>query len=400
MSIWFLTLALHIQVVIMKDIFNRALLSASIMALGACGGSGGGGLPEANSSSTATSSISSSMQSSSAAPVFQSNFALGADLSWASEMEANGYTFFDTAGTPTDIFTLMSSLGVNAIRLRVWVNPADGWYNSSQDVITKAKRAKAQGQRIMIDFHYSDNWADPGKQTKPAAWASYSVAELQTALADHTRETLIALRDEGITPEWVQVGNETNDGFLWDDARPSTEPRASTMKNYADLTSAGYDAVKEIFPQALVIVHLANCHDNANFRWIFDGLTANGGKFDVIGASSYPLANTGTPWRTVNNNCLANMNDMVNRYQAPVMLTEIGLPWDHPDAKAVVTDLIEKVAAVQEGRGLGVFYWEPQAHNGWRGYTLGAFDDTGKPAAGMMAIQEAANKIPTSTAAN
>lgn len=382
----------------MTGIFNRALLCTSILALGACGGSGGGGLPEAKSSSSlATSSLSSSAQSSSVAPVFSTTFALGADISWASEMEANGYKFFDAAGAPTDIFTLMSNLGVNAIRLRVWVNPADGWYNSAQDVVAKAKRAKAQGQRVMIDFHYSDNWADPGKQTKPAAWANYSVAELKTALADHTRATLVALRDEGITPEWVQVGNETNDGFLWDDARPSKEPKANTMKNYAELTSAGYDAVKEVFPQALVIVHLANCHDNANFRWIFDGLKANGGKFDVIGASSYPLANAGMPWRTITSNCLVNLNDMVSRYQVPVMLTEIGLSWDHPDAKAVVTDLIEKVASMPDRKGLGVFYWEPQAHNGWRGYTLGAFDDTGKPAEGMMAIQEAAKKIPASS---
>jgi arabinogalactan endo-1,4-beta-galactosidase len=315
-------------------------------------------------------------------------------------MEKNGYKFSDATGTQTDIFALMSNLGVNAIRLRVWVNPADGWYNSTQDVVDKAKRAKAQGQRIMIDFHYSDSWADPGKQTKPAAWASYSVSELKVALADHTRATLIALRDQGITPEWVQVGNETNDGLLWDDARPSKEPRASTMKNYAELTNAGYDAVKEIFPQALVIVHLANCHDNANFRWIFDGLKANSGKFDVVGASSYPLANADVPWQTTTSNCLNNLNDMVARYQVPVVLSEIGLSWDHPEAKAVVTDLIEKMATVQDKKGLGVFYWEPQAYGGWKGYTLGAFDNTGKPAQGMMAIQEAAKKIPTSAASN
>lgn len=366
------------------------------MALSACGGSGGGGLPNPgnNSTSAPASASTSSLQSSSAAASFASTFALGADLSWATEMEANGIRFFNAEGDASDVFALMKSLGVNAIRLRVWVNPADGWYNSVQDVVAKAKRANAQGLRIMIDFHYSDNWADPGKQTKPAAWEGLSVVELKSALAEHTRATLVALRDEGITPEWVQVGNETNDGFLWDDARPSKEPRANTMKNYAELTSTGYETVKEVFPEALVIVHLANCHDNANFRWIFDGLKTYGGKYDLIGASSYPLANTGTPWRTVTNNCLTNLNDMVSRYQVPVMLTEIGLPWDHPDAKAVVADLIDKVAAVQNGKGLGVFYWEPQAHNGWRGYTLGAFDDSGKPAAGMTAFQEAAKKIP------
>jgi len=380
----------------MQQVFSRVLVCSSVLLLSACGGGGGGALPQASSqSSSSVVAASSAQQSSSVAAVFSSKFALGADISWVSEMEANGYSFFNAAGETKDAFELMAELGVNAIRLRVWVNPADGWYNGVQDVVAKAKRAQARGQRIMIDFHYSDNWADPGKQTKPAAWANYSVAELTTALADHTRTTLIALRDEGITPEWVQVGNETNDGFLWDEARPSKEPKASTMKNYADLTRAGYDAVKEVFPQALVIVHLANCHDNANFRWIFDGLTINGSKFDVIGASAYPLSNS-TPWRTVTSNCLTNLNDMASRYHVPVMLTEIGLPWDHPEAKAVVADLIDKVTLVADGKGLGVFYWEPQAYKNWRGYSLGAFDDSGKPAAAMTAIREAADKIPAS----
>jgi arabinogalactan endo-1,4-beta-galactosidase len=127
---------------------------------------------------------------------------------------------------------------MNAIRLRVWVNPASN-YNSTTDVLAKAKRVKAAGMKLMVDFHYSDNWADPGKQIKPAAWASYNIDQLNNALRDHTRDSLILLRDAGITPDWVRVGNETNDGFLWNDGRASTN-----MKNYAGLAATGYDAVK------------------------------------------------------------------------------------------------------------------------------------------------------------
>lgn len=381
----------------MKKLFYRAIGGAGVLALSACGGGSNETAVQSSvgssiNSSAALSSIASS-QTSSGVVNFAKGFALGADISWISEMEANGYKFYNREGEPKDAFVLMSDLGLDAIRLRVWVNPADGWYNSIQDVIVKAKRAKAQGQRIMVDFHYSDSWADPGKQTKPALWVNYTIDELKVALTTHTRNSLIALRDEGITPEWVQVGNETNDGFLWDFARPSKEPKATTMKNYAELTTAGYDAVKDVFPNALVIVHLANCHNNDNFRWIFDGLKANGGKFDVIGASSYPTTDTVLGWQTITKSCADNLDDMVVRYQVPVMLTEVGVPWDHPDGKTIIADLIAKVAAVKNSQGLGVLYWEPQAYN-WKGYSLGAFDTSGKPGGAMDAFTEAAVQIP------
>ena len=311
------------------------------------------------------------------------NFAKGSDISWLSEMEASGYPFFNKAGIRQDIFLTLKEQGMNAVRLRVWVNPADGW-NGLPDVLAKAQRAKQAGMRIMIDFHYSDTWADPGHQTKPAAWKKHSIAELRTDIAQHTSATLLALRDAGITPEWVQVGNETNDGMLWDSARPSKS--ASNMKNYAGLTTAAYDAVKQVFPATLVIVHLANCHNNEGFRWIFDGLKNNGGKFDVIGASSYPLEATGHTWQSANNACLANLNDMTDRYQVPVMVTEVGAPWDHPQAKAILNDVIAKVRSVSQNRGLGVMYWEAQSYKNWKGYTFGAFDNTGKPTQALDAF--------------
>ena len=268
---------------------------------------------------------------------------------------------------------------MNTIRLRVWVNPVNG-QNSKADVIAKALRAKAQGMRIMINFHYSDTWADPGHQTKPIAWTGQDINALKTLLAAHTTDVLNALKVSGVTPEWVQVGNETNDGMLWPEGKASTN-----MANYAQLVTAGYDAVKAVFPAAKVIVHLSNGWDNGLFRWSFDGLKANGGKWDVIGMSMYPAPNE---WTTKNNQCLANMNDMISRYGKEVMIAEVGMSWDQPTtSNAFITDLITKTKSITGNKGLGVLYWEPAAYNNWQGYTLGAFDNSGKPTSALNAFQ-------------
>jgi arabinogalactan endo-1,4-beta-galactosidase len=270
---------------------------------------------------------------------------------------------------------------MDSVRLRVWVHPADG-YNGLQDLLVKAKRVKAAGMRLMIDFHYSDNWADPAKQFKPAAWKNYTVAQLADAVAEHTRSTLIALRDAGITPEWVQVGNETTNGMLWPEGNAATG-----MKNYARFVASGYDAVKQVFPNALVIVHVDNCHDTRQFRWNFDGLIANGGKFDVIGASAYPTTVKGMAWQAATAACQVTLNDVSARYGKPVMLSEVGVPWDHPQGQAIVADLLAKVRAVDNGKGIGAFYWEPEAYN-WKGYPMGAFDKDGKPMPIMDAFKD------------
>lgn len=306
-------------------------------------------------------------------------FAKGADISWITEMEAAGRPFLNRDGKRQDLFVTLREQGMDAVRLRVWVDPADG-YNGLADVLAKARRARDAGMRLMIDFHYSDNWADPAKQFKPAAWKGYSVERLAGAVAEHTRATLAALRAAGITPEWVQVGNETTHGVLWPEGAAGIH-----MANYARFVASGYDAVKQIFPDALVIVHVDNCHDNRQFRWNFDGLLANGGKFDVIGASAYPTTVKGIGWRAATAACLHNMNDLAARYGKPVMLAEVGVPWNHPEGKAIVADLIAKVRQVDHGKGVGAFYWEPQAYD-WKGYPMGAFDRGGKPTAIMDAF--------------
>ncbi|MCM1031929.1 MAG: arabinogalactan endo-1,4-beta-galactosidase [Oscillibacter sp.] len=309
-------------------------------------------------------------------PVEMGTFAKGADVSWVTQMEADGVKFYNAKGEETECMRLMRDLGMNTIRLRVWVNPSDGWCNKA-DVLTKAVRAHNLGMRLMIDFHYSDIWADPGKQTKPVAWHTLSLSKLKTAVADHTKDILKALKEKGIAPEWVQVGNETGNGMLWPDGQAD-----KSMANYAALNNAGYDAVKSVFPEAKVIVHLQNGQDNSLYRWLFDGLKANGGKWDLIGMSLYPDK---TNWQKMVSDCIANIQDVTKRYGTDVIICETGMPWDQAAAaKAFLTDLFTQTQAL--GNVHGILYWEPEAYNAWNGYTLGAFDASGKPTEALDAF--------------
>jgi arabinogalactan endo-1,4-beta-galactosidase len=305
-------------------------------------------------------------------------FANGSDPSWITQMEASNIPFFNGSGVQEDGLQVLQGVGINAIRLRVWVNPAGGWCNQA-DVVAKAVRAKNLGLRVLIDFHYSDTWADPGHQTKPAAWANDAIAQLKIDVANHTTAVLTALQAAGVTPEWVQVGNETDNGMLWPDGEASTN-----MANFAALVTSGYNAVKSVFPNALVIVHVSNGFDDTLFRFVFDGLFKYGAQYDVIGMSLYP---TSSNWAMLNTECLATMNDMVATYGKPVMVVEVGMDVNSASAcESFIADLITKVKSVTGGNGLGVFYWEPESYNSWQGYTMGAFGSNGAPTVAMNAF--------------
>lgn len=304
-------------------------------------------------------------------------FAKGADVSWINQQESSGYVFRNSSGVQTDFFKLLKDTGVNAVRLRVWVNPSDGWCDGA-DTLYKAQRAAEQGMRIMIDFHYSDSWADPGQQTKPSAWASHSTSQLASDVYAHTHGILDYLKDNGITVSWVQVGNEINSGLLWPDGE------VSNFTNIASFVNSGYDAVKAIYPDAPVILHLANGYDNATFRWFFDSLKSAGGKWDVIGMSHYPPASS---WQSYNDQIDATMQDMVSRYGSSVVIAEVGMDWQQPDtAYSMLADLIAKNKALGS-RGIGVFYWEPDAYPGWQGYSLGAVNASGQFTQAMKAFE-------------
>lgn len=310
-------------------------------------------------------------------------FAKGADISWVTQMESQGMKFYNSEGVEKECTALMKEIGLNAVRYRVWVNPVDGW-NSAIDVLVKALRAQKLGMRIMIDFHYSDTWADPGAQSPPAEWASYDIDQLTKALAAHTTEALSLFKKYGIEVEWVQVGNETRTGMMW----PLGSYKENGGKNYTALTNAGYDAVKAVYPEAKVIVHLDGGHDISLYTRIFSVLKANGGKYDMIGMSLYPCwwndekGAFDTDWRPNTDACIANIKKVYETYGKEVMICETGMPVDNPEnAKEMLGYLLEKTRALDCCKG--VFYWEPQAPNGYNdGYGLGAFKD-GRPTAAL-----------------
>lgn len=225
-------------------------------------------------------------------------FAKGADISWLTEMEASGKKFYNAKGSEQDCMTLLRDLGTNSVRIRVWVDPADGW-SGKQDVLVKAGRAKMLGERIMIDFHYSDSWADPGKQNIPSAWTDFKddLTKMKAAVAEHTKDVLTTLKNNGIDVEWIQIGNETRTGMLW----PLGLVSDNKFDNYAALNNAGYDAAKAVYPDAQCIIHIDRGNEIGGFTWMFDGLKATGAKWDVIGMSLYPEDDN---WQTVTDDCL------------------------------------------------------------------------------------------------
>ena len=311
-------------------------------------------------------------------------FWLGADISGTTALEAWGGKLYNAQGEERENTVLMKELGLNAVRLRVWVNPKDRFCNK-EDVLVMALRAKKQGMAVMIDFHYSDWWADPGQQNIPAAWKDLNYKKMKKALAAHTRETLQLLKDNGIDVKWVQVGNETTNGFLWDMGRASTN-----MKQYAGLSQAGYKAVKSVYPKATVIIHLDAACDLKRYHFIFDGLKQYGAKWDMIGLSVYPYwdqkANLTTSDDETLQKCIANMNALYEKYQTPLMIVETGYEAARPEeGKAFMKRLISAATTQTGGHCKGVFYWAPEAEGH---YALGAFKNH-RPTAIMEAFTEA-----------
>ena len=328
-------------------------------------------------------------------------FARGADISWATEMEADGVKFCDRNGQETDIFALMAQVGMNAIRLRVWVNPDPfyGPWSNKADVLAKARRAHAQGQALLIDFHYSDFFADPSRQDKPAAWADYTMEQLQQAVRQHTVDILTALRDEGIEPAWVQVGNETRSGMLWDSGKIDwSQSGTAAWTGYATLSNAGYDAVKSVFADVPVIVHIDRGHeDNA---WFYEQFKAAGGKFDMIGLSHYPETAT---WQAQNLQTANHIKTLHQKFSVPVMVVETGFYASNETLAAqVISDFFAKAKAAEGCTG--VFYWEPQVYGGWRphyyeglnwgSYDKGAFTPDGRPSAALDAFYDPTDGVP------
>lgn len=314
------------------------------------------------------------------------DFIKGFDLSSLAEVERCGGRFFDK-GQPGDDFTILKHYGGNFVRLRLWNDPYD---ETGQDygagvcdlptVLYLARRAKNAGMRWLLDLHFSDFWADPGKQTVPKAWRDLDEDGLAEAVYQYTRDVLTACRTAGTPPDMVQVGNELSNGLLWPSGKV---PNWDTIHRYV---SAGVKAVRELDAHCPVMIHLDNGGNHQLYRNWFDHYFALGGDCDVIGLSYYPF------WHGTLEELAANMNDIAPRYGKDLVIAEVSMgftmesyaPFEQLDSHnrkgaATRTDLAAKVPfpmtpqgqadftkamlevlrCVPEGKGRGFFWWEP-----------------------------------------
>lgn len=303
----------------------------------------------------------------------------GADISWLSEMEASGIKFFYKDGKQGECMDILKSLGMNALRFRLWVNPSNQW-SSTADVVKQASKAAALGFDIMIDFHYSDSWADPGKQTVPSEWSGLGINDLQTALISYTEDVCIRLKSAGVEPKWVQIGNETGNGMLWPLGQADKNPQ-----NYARLTSAGTQAVKSVFPNAKTIVHIQNGQDKSLATWLFGILKKYNADYDICGFSLYPEKNN---YQQYLKSCSEVMKMCIDTFDKDVMLCEVGMGVAYVSECETFLRGCFDLGDSLGSRYLGALYWEPQAYNDWKGYKKGAFDSKGQPTAALNAYKD------------
>ncbi len=300
------------------------------------------------------------------------DYAFGADISFVPQMEGWGTRWLNMQGKQKDILDILKEQGINSIRLRVWT--VNSGASSKQEVVNMCKRAKEKGMSVMIDFHYSDTWADPGSQTIPSAWSDHSVDALSKKVYQHTYDVLKAIKDAGVVPKWVQVGNETKRGMLY----PVGQTNKGGSVAFARFVQSGYDAVKAVDSTMQVIVHLPDGHDNSLYRSIFDGLKKNGAKWDIIGLSAYPRwSHLDGP--TMITRVMNNINDLKARYKTPCMVVETG----HYPNKAIEGNqyLVGLMDRMIKNGDLGCFYWEPESMGG---YDMGAWDESSRRPTVMM----------------
>jgi arabinogalactan endo-1,4-beta-galactosidase len=304
-------------------------------------------------------------------PRFVKDKILGADISFLPQLESKGMKFSDN-GVPGDAIAIMKAHGFNYIRLRIFNAPANPkGYSPNQGFCdlehTKqmAKRIKAAGLKFLLDFHYSDYWADPQQQNKPAAWVGQDFTTLKKSLYDYTVDVMQQLKDQGTTPDMVQVGNEINHGMVWPDGE------INNLDSLSQLIYEGVKGVKAVSPSTTIMLHIALGGQNPEARFFLDNMTKRNVPFDVIGLSYYPKWH-GTPTELRN-----NMADLAKRYKQQVMVAE------YSQLKKEVND----VAFTAPGnKAVGSFIWEPISS--WEGI----FDKDGKANNFMNVYPEIAKK--------
>ncbi len=298
-------------------------------------------------------------------------FLAGGDVSEIPEVMANGGTY-SYKGKQEDPLKILKKAGWNFIRLRVWNDPVGGFCNKEQ-TLKMAKRVKAAGMTLSIDFHYSDWWADPGKQTKPKAWKDYNLDQLADAVRDYTKDVVGALVKQGTPPFMVQVGNEIIGGMLWPEGKLTGNDPAK-WANLAKLVNAGVDGVRQAQGRRkiLTMVHLDRGGSNTDSRWWLDNAVKHGIQFDTIGQSFYPW------WHGTLVDLEANLADLGSRYKKDVYITEVAYPWSrdpargsgfahdldlktkYPSTPQGQADFLTEVVSIAKRTGTkGVLYWAP-----------------------------------------
>ena len=290
----------------------------------------------------------------------------GVDLGWATQLESMGYHWLDETEKQADIMEVLEKFGVNAVRLRVFVNPPkDAFWMKKEDekvmlgfcdaqsVLYMAERVKKQGMKLMIDFHYSDHFADPHVQDIPEAWKDDSNEQLERRVYEHTKEVLQLLTEHNIFPEWVQVGNEINNGMMWPKGSLQKAPEALVR-----FLNAGYDAVKEVCPDCQVITHLASVCNGDLCEPFWRNFFANNGKTDIMGFSYYPYWEK---YESTKERLSGWLKRYAEEYHKPVMIVEIGgLDYDEEGSYKIMQDAIKAMQEMDQEE-LGIFYWEPEA---------------------------------------
>ncbi|NLP35718.1 MAG: glycosyl hydrolase [Clostridiales bacterium] len=308
------------------------------------------------------------------------DFIKGMDISMLKELEDLGVAYYTAQRVKKDCLDILKEYDVNAIRLRIWNHPYDvemnpygggtNDYNTTRDL---AKRVVEKGMDFFLDFHYSDFWADPGKQIPPKSWVNMGWEELGEAVYQYTYETINNLKKENLMPNMVQIGNEITNGLLWPIGK------LSNVENMAHLLNAGIQATKDVSKEIKIMLHLDDGGNNALYRRWFDSILPYELDFDVIGLSYYPF------WHGTLEDLSYNLNDISKTYNKDVIVAETAygfttkeygseaaifsdelaekVPYEvSPEGQAhFMNDLMKVIKEVGGERGLGFFYWEP----GW-----------------------------------
>jgi arabinogalactan endo-1,4-beta-galactosidase len=291
-------------------------------------------------------------------------FSKGADVSWVQQMEATGYYWRNAGGTRQDIFTILKGYGLSAIRLRTFVNPSSDPANghcSINETAAMAVRAMDAGMAVSIDYHFGDTWNSVGVQNPPAAWSGMTYGQMVSAMNGYVSQTMNVLSSKGVSPRWVQIGNEINSGIC--------HPVGSVSRpaQMTGLLNAAHDRVKEVFPDALVMIHLAQPQKYDSMQIFFSAYSSNGGRWDMNGFSSYGSADVAA-------GIVGNMKSISNAYGKPYMQVEFGGRVDRADRTKAA--LLAYLTALKSNGGQGLLYWEPEGYAPFTSYTNVAWDSS------------------------